>query len=397
MKQKLTIKEKVIGFVAGVGLGLAALTGSASADTQKTDLGYLFRTRTEVVNQGDSTSFKNTLGISPYSEKHSNFSEFFRAYEFTGKANGESDDMNYTNWGLNLPDFSVGGVDNSVSVFGLTGDRQGLGIQSVHDIGNTNLVLNLEKENQLGRDSKRIGFGVDQRLNDKLVAGIGYDEVKTSEGKTKYFLGKITLDASKTDQMGIGFSIKDFEGNKTNSIGGHWLHYGKDEKWGTRTRVKYDWDNQTDFKGISFESIVAQNPAFSKPCAYWIVGRDQNEMYSAELFAAPQLVVEREPLADRVRDSGWAAEIKGNIREQEGERSGYVKTDIGYTFKRNKSGIRSSFTGFYRNDVSELNNDSVGASALIDIGSNFRIETSHEVPSQGESRTYCSAQAIWEF
>ena len=143
------------------------------------------------------------------------------------------------------------------------------------------------------------------------------------------------------------------------------MHYGKEKPLGARTRIRYDWNNETDFRTVDFESIIAENPTFSKNgSGPWIVGRNQSDMYSAQLFNAPTLKIEGSPVGARARH-GIAGRIKGSFKDKAGENSGYLLGEAGYTFKGDR-GIQPNLTGFYRRDVSEKGDrDYVGASALL--------------------------------
>ena len=112
----------------------------------------------------------------------------------------------------------------------------------------------------------------------------------------------------KTDQLGLAYVVSDSADLINKSVTGFWCHYGKDEKWGTRTWIQGNWDNQ-DTQNIVFDSIWAQNPTFSEYSSPWIVGRNRGDMYDKAIVENP-LDAERVPLGNRSK-GGFVGDLKG--------------------------------------------------------------------------------------
>jgi len=398
MKSKTSFKQKLRN-IAGAGLiGLAALTSNVKAQeikpVENPQSEYSIRLRTESDSGEQTRFFKNTFGIAPFSKKgHQKYDEFVRIYNLTGEQKGEH--MDYTAWGLISPEFNLGDLENSVSIFGLSGDRKGIGFQSKHSLDKWDLYLNAEKEKLLGKDSTRIGFGVDYNFGEKFNPGIGFDRVKTSKGITDYVFGKLVVNATDTDQYGVGIRVAS-GADETHKIGVYYMHHGKEEPSGSRTRFYYDWNNETDFRGMSFESIIVENPTFSKSgSGPALVGRNQNYLFSKQLFESAPLVVERAPLGERARN-GWVNRIAGNFKDNAGENSGYLEGNLGYTFKPDESGIKPSLIGIYKHVFSEKEDcDYIGASALLHFNKNFCLEATYTQPISGDGKPKAYVSACW--
>ncbi|MFA7708384.1 MAG: hypothetical protein WCX73_05530 [Candidatus Pacearchaeota archaeon] len=384
-------------------LGISALASNLHAEQAKpienSEPKYSVRLRLEN-NSGEQLNvFRSTLGVAPFNEKgYNKGQEFLRIYNFTGRQNKKS--VEYTNWGFSLPQFKIGDLENTVTLFGLTGDRNGFGVQTKHTLGKWDLFLNTEKETLKDGDSKRIGLGLDYNAGGDINPGIGFDRVETAKGITNYMFGKVVVNVTNTDQIGAGLSLASgFD--KTNTLATYYMHHGPNEKWGTRTRTCYDWNNETDSSGLSFESIIVERPTFSRNASGpAVVGRSQGDLMSKQIVDAANLAIERVPLADRSK-GGIISRVAGNFRDKAGIKSGYLEGDLGYSFKEN-DGIKPSAYGFYRTDFSDVKANEkkiIGASALFYIGKNWCIETTYNHPVSGNVKpsAYLGVQYIKTF
>lgn len=371
---------KALGIAALGSLKLASMAPAQEAKPVETLIpSYSTRLRTEVDFGENTTFFKNTLGIAPYSAEHNKLNEIFRAYNYTGEKDGEH--IDYTSWGGIFPRFKTGNLENEISVFGMDGDNQAIGFQSRHFLNKLIFTTNAETVDQKGENPTRIGAGIDYTYG-KFTPGIGIDRVNNTKGITDYFTGKLMVDITKTDLVTMTLRLASGAEEK-NRVGGVYMHYGNEETLGTRTRAFYEWNNQTDSREINFESIITQNPAFSKASGTLLAGRGLGESYSLQLYdEILPWKIERVPLGDRSR-GGWGLGISGSIKEVAGNESGSIKTEVVHTASLTDK-LRRSISGFYRTGIGTNEDRSVGASVLVGKGKNFDLEIGYEHPIQGE-------------
>ena len=324
----MTIKNAIKRTIASGLVALTCLTGSLNSNAQ--DL----RARVENQDIAGKNDTKTTLAIG------NKGTEFFRAYNHEGDSG----------------DFTSAALGNQYgAVFGNFGDKEGAGIEPVLTIGGTELTA--VAEHSKTTDTDRFGAGLDQKFG-SITLGAGFDKVSSNE----YGLVKAIVDFEK-DQFGTAFR----RNNQTedNSVIAFHCHYGKQEKFGDRTYVKYDWNNQTDNKTICFDSILAQNPTLSAFSSPWLVGRGSAEggMFNTSIVEN-SISAERTPLNDRSKN-GIVADISGRVAEDaEGSHTGNVRLDAGYTFSETH-GIKPGAMAFYSHDISGDNAHKAGASAIV--------------------------------
>jgi hypothetical protein len=391
MRLKSSFKQKLISFIGGALIGITALTSNVKAESKPIETptqnkpvetptqDYSARLRTEVDAGEGTTFFKNTLGITKFDEKgYNKFNEFFRAYNFTGEQNGQH--IDYTNLGAILPRFSIGSLENEVAIFGMVGDKEAKGFQSRHFFDGLTFTANAETLDQKGENPGRIGAGADYKIGN-LTPGLGMDRINNSKGITDYFTNYLIIDAAKTDLIGLTSKLASGDEDK-NCVGALYLHYGPQETWGTRTRGTYSWDNNEDSRAFSFQSIINQNPAFSRASGALLVGRTLGETFSSQLYSEiPPFNIERTPLGERSR-GGWGIGIDGTFKDVAGKESGYLKTEIVHT--ASSDNWRRSFSGFYETSYGLQKDKCVGASIFLGKGKNLDFEVIYKHPIQGD-------------
>jgi len=325
---KMTIKSAIKRTIASGLVALTCLAGSFNANAQ--DL----RARVENQDIADKNDTKTTLAIG------NKGTEFFRVYNHDGDSE----------------DFTSAALGNQYgTVFGSFGDKEGIAIEPTVTFGGTKITAIAEHSKTT--DTDRFGAGIDQKVGN-VTFGAGFDKVSSNE----YGLVKAIVDF-KSNQLGTAFRRN--EETKDNSTIAFWCHYGKQEKAGTRTWVKYDWNDETQNKTVCFDSIIAQNPTLSAFSSPWLVGRGSTEsgMYNPTVNENA-LGAERVPLNDRSK-GGVVADISGRAAEAaDGAHTGNLRLDAGYTFSETR-GIKPGALAFYLHDISGDNVHKAGASALL--------------------------------
>lgn len=268
-----------------------------------------------------------------------------RLYNYTGKvetAKG-TDFKDWTALGFNIP-LRTSVFNSNLSLFGVDGDFRGKGLQEDLELKlspKTSLYLAGNYEDSDIPEARRKGFGLDLRL-DKWLVGGAYDIVSTPKGDTKYSLIRGAFDISKNDTVGAMFRVAETETDRTNTVLGYYGHYGKDEKWGTRTWVSHDWNREKDSRTTNFDSIIVlpglfgeekQGPTFwnARNSPYqFLTERISGGKYSPSQVENA-LSASRTPVGMRTR-GGPFIELAGCFGEIAGSRSGFYRGDIGYRF-----------------------------------------------------------------
>lgn len=348
--------------------------------------GCTARARVENTDRGEEELFKTTLGFA-----FGDGRETIRHYHFEGE------DQDWGALGVQVPKFKTGDVEHTLSIFGNYGDRDGLGVEDVAKWNGWTAILNLESNSTSGED--HYGFQLDKKVG-KFIVGGAFDRVSPEEGDDKDFvLGHAYFQADENNQFGIGVR-EDFESNMT-SFSGYWLNYGKDKEWGTRTWVRHDSGN--NFESTTLDSIIAQNPTFSKFSAYWIAGRRDGEMFNETVVDNP-LSPEAVYLDERTAD-GLAFEIKGNRTENGSSTTGFVGGDVAYRWQEVEIGNRPVDIGikggykhlFGDSDSGVLN---AGGGLGFDLGPgevSLRAGLEHPLNEEGEDELYTSVQYCVSF
>ncbi len=386
-KKQSLWKTLVIGTVAT----LAGIVGSASGASSGTlsnpvtaenflKNNYSVRTRIEHTEGKDEHLTKSTIGIAPVDGKYNRFREIFRSYHFNGKQNGK--DIDWNSWGLIIPRFKAGNLENSISVFGESGDKQGIGMEGITSLGKLDLYLNVE--DSFSSDSRRLGVGFEHGFGETWNFGAGIDKINTPNGNTDYWSGKAVWNIDDNHQVGAGLKLADNDIG-TNRLGTYFMEYG-DIKWGNRTFFVYDWKD--NFEGLWFKSTIAENPTFSKNGSgpAW-VGRNQGYILSPHVLNSPVTTIEPPTVVERSK-KGLAFEIDGRIINT-GERKGYVGYYLGYQF--GNFGVYGS----YKNGIGNIS-DSYGVHGVLGKGP-VKLEVGHQFFEDRKDRTYASVSLYIPF
>lgn len=325
-----------------------------------------FRTRVEKTEntETDRSMTKLTLGFAPSANANSGL-ETARIYQY----NGENPEDDYTAVSAKTPRLSLAGTTTQTTLFGTSGSRDGLGIETSTQAGDSTLNLVYEQAIKEGQDSTRIGGGLDQRLGN-LTLGIGLDRVETASSTTDYFLGNALLDIDKSNQAGIGLRVADNGITRTTSANTFYCHYN--DSWGVRARAGLD-SSDSDLNVTTFEIIGAQNPTFSKYSSPWMIGRTST---GGEWFNTPVvenvLGAERVALGDRSK-GGLVGTVKGCFIDNQGTNSGSIYGEVGYRFPITTNSSVTLTTFGNRNLTEGNETNTFGASILAKAG-NFALE-----------------------
>lgn len=379
-KKQSLWKKLIIGTVAT----LAGIVGSASGAGSGTlsnpvtfdnflKNNYSVRTRIEHTESEDEHLTKATTGIAPVDGKYNRFKEIFRSYHFNGEQNGK--DIDWDSWGLIIPRFKAGNLENSISVFGESGDKQGIGMEGITSFGDIDLFVNVE--NSFSSDSRRVGVGFEHGFGETWNFGAGIDKIDTPSGDTDYWSGKAVWNMDDNHQVGAGLRLADNDVG-TNRLGTYFMRHG-DVSWGNRTFFVYDWKD--NFEGLWFKSTMAENPAYSKNgSGPAFVGRNQGYILSPHVINSPVTTIEPPTVVERSK-KGWAFGIDGRIINT-GERKGYVGHYLGYQF--GNFGVYGS----YKNGIGKVS-DSYGVHGVLGKGP-VKLEAGHEFFEDRKGRDYVS-------
>lgn len=359
------------------------------------------RTRLEVTSGENAVgqnyqNIKSTVGLSD-----NRGCEWFRIYDNQCKTGDVN--QHWTSAGVALPPIKLGDWGFSSCLFGSTGDREGLGTQIVANNDRWTITGNLERA-EIPTEATRVGIGADYKVNDWLTVGAGFDQVENSSGTTNNYFGKAVVMVTPKDRIGVAFRSSDLEGSVTNTVLGSYAHYGKDEKWGTRTHGMYTWNNDTDFKNFGFCSIVAQNPTLGNLSCGWLEGRARSDMFDTPVVDGSVDVAERCPLNYRSKN-GWVFQADGGMTSKPNFESYFVSGTAGYTFEKINLGgisVKPGVLGFVRYDSCNGENKStVGASGIFDFGKIFGGDACFEITgktgSDGSSEIYSGLQLKWSW
>ena len=315
----------------------------------------------------DRSMTKLTLGLAP-SLNAGCGAEAVRIYQY----NGENPENDYTAISAKMPKIKLGETTTQTTLFGTFSERNqkdGAGIETSTQVGDSTITAVYEQAIKDGKDSIRIGGGLDQRVGN-LTLGVGFDRVETGSGTTNYFLGNAVLDINKSNQAGIGLRVSNNGETTTTSANTFYCHYN--DSWGLRARAGLDSSNNSS-EVATFEIIGAQDSTFGKYSSPWMVGRTST---GTDWFNAPvvenTLGSERVALGDRSK-GGLVGTVKGCFIDNQGLDSGFIYGEIGYRFPITKTtSITTSVFG--NRNLSEGNEaNTFGASILAKAG-NFALE-----------------------
>jgi len=349
---------------------------------------YSIRSRLENFDGEDEHLNKGTFGIAPVDGKYNRFAEMFRSYHFNGEENRK--DIDWNSWGLIIPRFKSGGSDgleHSISVFGESGDKQGIGTEAITRLPDLDLDLYVNAEKSFSGDSRRLGFGFEHGFGETWNFGAGVDKVDTPQGDATYTSGKAIWNMDKNNQIGSGIRLSNNDIG-TNKLAAYFMRHG-DVKWGNRSIFIYDWKD--GFKKIHFRSTFAENPTFSrKGSGPAFVGRNQGYILSPHVINSPVTTIEPPTVVERSK-KGLAARILGDITTTD-QRKGFIEADLGYQF--GNLGIY----GFHKNGFGGVS-DFYGAHAVLKLDETplkvpLKLEAGYEKFKDGrEDRSYVSLSA----
>jgi hypothetical protein len=368
----------------GIVLGVAGLVNTVSGADSGTlcnpvtldnflTNNYSVRTRIENFEGEDKHLNKSTFGVAPVNGKYNRFKEIFRSYHFNGEQNGK--DIDWNSYGAIIPKFKTGNLEHSISIFGETGDKQGVGMEGITSFGSLDLFLNIEEN--FSRDSTRRGLGFEYGFGEEWNFGAGVDTVSTAEGDTNYWFGKTIWNVDENHQIGGGIRLSDNEIG-TNRLGTYVMRHG-DVSWGNRTFFVYDWKDDSEM--IWFKSTLAQNPAYSKNgSGPAFVGRNQGYILSPHVINSPVTTIEPPTVVERSK-KGLVLGVDGKITDT-GESRGFIGHYLGYQF--GDFGIYGS----YKNGIGGVD-DSYGPHAVWHLGP-VKLEGNYDFEN---NRSYASLSA----
>jgi hypothetical protein len=277
--------------------GLAAIIGVSSLTSlaAPTDL----RNRVELTQTPAGTVEKFTLGDSPADA--GKYGEFFRAYCTESK----TDDWFNPSWNI-----KEGNID--LTLFGETGKKDGFGVQTVYDIGNSiKPRVNFEHENNRGRISERKGFGIEKKIG-SLTLYASFDNLSGPDRNIPR--AWLIYDIDKHNTVGIDYAVNNGAQNgivgKTHIIDGAWVSYGSDKAFGLRNYFRGTHTEGAKKDALEFDLLLAQNPKFGRVSGTGFIGSGVDKFYDtpAGTLKSPVSMTERTPLGERCR-KGLAAQF----------------------------------------------------------------------------------------
>lgn len=305
---------KTIG-IAGLSVAMAL---NVNADSTRLKSIYDF-------NSGDFSYF---AGISSQSDDelyNRRFSEFARI-NFDGKGNLIAN--------VRLPEFSLGNSDNKVEVKVVRdNEKLGFGVDTIHNLQDLTLKLNADYRT----DKTRVGGDVEYNFG-KFRLGVGYDNISEEEQGFEQILARGVWDVNENNQVGAGYVHRS---DDMQSLAGYFLHHGVDEKWGTRTRARYD--TLRTGNNLNFEGILVQNPdpvALGIHAGSWIGERDSGDMY--DVAVVPNILSKNDfSLSERTR-KGFVLGVSGNS----GDFGDDLTVETGHVW-RTSNGGKLGLSGIY--------------------------------------------------
>ncbi len=313
------------------------------------------------INHDSSTILENTTGLG-WGENGSWNNEFFRSYNRIGLYDNDGEKRQEV-WSDSAIRGSLilGRLQNEAILFGSVGDREGIGFQTQHTLkdkdGNISGTLTLNYDRAMfdeSKDPERYGFDLDVALNNKFPkvnVGGAFDRVKTVDDKTDFFLGRARIQPSETDKFNIAYELADSDINgQTNTGIFVWTHLGKDEKWGTRTRVEGSSNRDTDTKTGKLEVYLVQNPSSGHAWGDACTSRNNGDV-RARNVTPNALDIELPTTAGR-SSKGLATRFLLDYKQVEDKDMHKVRGEIGYVWDL-RNGKNFSITP-YAEHVSNL-------------------------------------------
>ncbi|MCA9497491.1 MAG: hypothetical protein KC589_11210 [Nanoarchaeota archaeon] len=285
----------------------------------------------------ESDKSVSTIGIGPRNvvgnDGINTQTRFFEYFRF--RRDNDSGDYIFN---LALPEIDF--LDSNHSAI-LKLENEGYGIDTKHHKGNFSLRLNGDrvKSDFKNQDIARLGLDLVYDFGD-VSLGVAFDSFGPKNNKNKQYLLRVQSDLDENNQIGlVGVKRDDLD-----SIGAYYIHYGEKEKWGTRTRFKFD-SHKDGSENLNFESIWVQNPdpfMLGKYAGAWILGRNAGDMYDVSpvnnLLGGNGV-----NLYERSR-GGFAGLLSGDIDEG---KSKNLDLELGYTLPLDIRESKFGFGGVY--------------------------------------------------
>ncbi|HLC73933.1 MAG TPA: hypothetical protein VJH20_04835 [Candidatus Nanoarchaeia archaeon] len=321
------IKENILASL----LAGTVLFGANSSLAQKAELSNVDLRINSGYKDNGSESHKTKTIFSIADDKtyegrrygpNSQFADRFRLVNIT------FNNQDYTSIGARI--YSIPGLEivEGLYPYASFGDQEGLGLETLIGYNSAKLTLNVENRTS-PTSASHFGAGLDYRINDSIMIGGAIDRIDDNGSRNQYLL-TTEIRLSPTDTFGgAGIIADNNDGSRDNGVGGFWIHYGKDEKWGVRARSRADWNDERNQRSFESEVIFAEKPTTGEPGATWTVGRNirDDEMYHQGIIPTGINITFGVPLMDRAKE-GYSALAKGKIQNDSGENTGYIKGAI---------------------------------------------------------------------
>ena len=328
MKTKNKVKSRF-----AVALAAASLLTSKVAKAQETPQENVYRTA--ISYSGDlnnNSTIKSTFGFAPSGSYDGaviavkgQFMEYFRAYDIIQESNGKN--IHYVPIGLRTPEFSLGGLNTKMRIFGSTGDIAGLGFESEHKIDSkTTLTINVEEKTT--DYAQRLGTGLNYQLTERLNIGLGFDNIQNPLQQDQYLVNGI-FDFSERNSMGLAFAEREDKVRINKSLGGFWMTSGNKDQWGAFFNGRIDWNSQNDEKLLNGEFYFSKNPSTSKSGAIWAVGRGVNGDDSFNQSVLPLSVTKTETINPYDRSNGGISfDVRTSLNTK--SHAGFLAAGVSY-------------------------------------------------------------------
>lgn len=356
----------------GIGVSLiAGLSGTASAQDPAEIAKQQFihpRITAESTIQEDSRKIDTIFGVS---KEGNEYNEDFRVKTHYTELNGE--EKNSLAAAFRTPKFNLGNTTNRAFIMTEFGDRrEGVGIETRHDLGSLN--FNLQAETAPQENASHLGAGATYDFG-KISLGAGFDEYKIGEDTTDSSLVNAILKPNANNHLGVGLQTIHKDDSTAYNLNTYWLNFGKDKEWGARLITNYSFGENQD-STLRGEWILAQHPSFSPTSGFFIVGRS---MADGDLLGKglleQTLCTPRTPLPNRSRkgERGFVALISGSVTDTNKGNKGYARTEVGYGVPTSRGDIIPTL--IYQDNFSPEAHKHNGGAGVIFSYKGLRLES----------------------
>ncbi|MEK6927240.1 MAG: hypothetical protein AABX11_02305 [Nanoarchaeota archaeon] len=350
----------------GINTGLVGLSTLISANAQ-TPQGNLDRMASQF-DEGrvksefnsdfdDRSTVMTTLGFGPkgtYSiegkpqPSYGQIFEAFRLYDTFSKGMGNARGAEWSHWTAAgfRSSLNIGGLDQKFLVYGVGGDKQGIGFD-IEPRVSEHLSLNLVVEESLRDNRERIGGGINLQIGKPLTINLGYDEVsKSGINQISQPHVRIMYDITPNDAVGFAFAEKNMPGNTEHGVGMFYAHWGKDKTWGGRVYEDIRSDEKGNFAQAGHVIFAPnKNCTVGKMGIAGALARVPSEDGAFNNGVLPTTVNRLEKLETHDRTyEGLAFRYNWKSAEAGNKKSGYYSGDVAYNFKEGICGGRLGVT-----------------------------------------------------